>query len=137
MISASNLYPFTTSNETEILRQAAADRMLNRFQVAGMVSTACHVYGWLLHGPSPLSEQFQPESSAEMLVSGCSFEWHHPSQATEGYEVRLVLGDEPNLFVRHTDAEGWREISCELSALCRVLDEWMDKIASSRTETRL
>lgn len=128
MISASNLYPLPESGEVARLRQTAADRMLSRFQVAGMVGMACHVNGWLLQGPSPLSVRYQPDNSFETLFSNCSFEWQHPSQVAEGYEVRLILGDISDLYVRRSEAEGWQEIPCDLLALCRVLDSWLDEL---------
>lgn len=121
------LYPLPADWEIGILLQRAAAQMMNRFQAAGMVDVVCLCYGWKFYGPAPLPERLQPDTD-DMLSLGCSFVWIHPSWSNGDYEVLVLAGDEPELYIRRLQAEPWKKIPYEMPALARVLDGWLDEM---------
>lgn len=114
----SNLYPFDNGDNLEVERQKLAAAMRGRFGIAGWIDDICSIWGWRFTGFSWVDLTGRWEDDLER---GPDLEWLHPGD--DNHAVRLVVGDEPQVFLSEDSGNTWTEIS--IDQLGDELGEWL------------
>lgn len=112
-----NFYPFN-KDRLEVERQKLAATMRGRFCIAGWIDDVCSLWGWRFAGFSWVDLTGIWEDDLER---GPHLEWLRPGD--DNHVVRLVVGDEPLVFMSDDSGNVWREIS--IDQLGDVLGEWL------------